>query len=104
MKSTYIAAIRDLIIAAASGIVVGSWMTGMTPFMAAMVLVVVAAVLDIAAEIRRQNESLDRMQQEALAESQRACDYYDVELRRCQEFDRHAKTAGGTQRKSPQQD
>ena len=89
MKSTYIAALRDLIIAAASGIVVGSWMTGMTPFMAAMVLVVVAAVLDIAAEIRRQNESLDRMQQEALAESQRACDYYDVELRRAQEFDRH---------------
>ncbi|WP_418521232.1 hypothetical protein [Ruminococcus champanellensis] len=89
MKSTYIAALRDLIIAAASGIVVGSWMTGMTPFMAAMVLVVVAAVLDIAAEIRRQHESLDRMQQEALAESQRACDYYDVELRRAQEFDRH---------------
>ena len=89
MKSTYIAALRDLIIAAASGIVVGSWMTGMTPFMAAMVLVVVAAVLDIAAEIRRQHESLDRMQQEALAESQRACDYYDGELRRAQEFDRH---------------
>ena len=94
MKSTYIAAIRDLIIAAASGIVVGSWMTGMTPFMAAMVLVVVAAVLDIAAEIRRQNESLDRMQQEALAESQRACDYYDVELRRCQEFDRYGRQIG----------
>lgn len=91
MKSTYIAALRDLIIAAASGIVVGSWMTGMTPFMAAMVLVVVAAVLDIAAEIRRQNESLDRMQQEALAESQRACDYYDVELKRCQEFDRYGR-------------
>ena len=89
MKSSYLASIRDLIIAAASGIVVGSWMTGMTPFMAAMVLVVVAAVLDIAAEIRRQHESLDRMQQEALAESQRACDYYDVELRRAQEFDRH---------------
>lgn len=86
MKSTYIAALRDLIIAAASGIVVGSWMTGMTPFMAAMVLVVVAAVLDIAAEI------------------QRACEFYDVELKRCQEFDRHAKTAGGTQRKSPQMD
>lgn len=91
MKSTYIAALRDLIIAAASGIVVGSWMTGMTPFMAAMVLVVVAAVLDIAAEIRRQNESLDRMQQEALAESQRACDYYDVELRRAQDFDRYGR-------------
>lgn len=91
MKSTYIAALRDLIIAAASGIVVGSWMTGMTPFMAAMVLVVVAAVLDIAAEIRRQNESLDRMQQEALAESQRACEFYDVELKRCQEFDRHVE-------------
>lgn len=91
MKSTYIATLRDLIIAAASGIVVGSWMTGMTPFMAAMVLVVVAAVLDIAAEIRRQHESLDRMQQEALAESQRACDYYDVELRRCQEFDRYGR-------------
>lgn len=91
MKSTYIAALRDLIIAAASGIVVGSWMTGMTPFMAAMVLVVVAAVLDIAAEIRRQHESLDRMQQEALAESQRACDYYDVELRRAQEFDRYGR-------------
>lgn len=91
MKSTYIATLRDLIIAAASGIVVGSWMTGMTPFMAAMVLVVVAAVLDIAAEIRRQNESLDRMQQEALAESQRACDYYDAELRRAQEFDRISK-------------
>ena len=91
MKSTYLAAIRDLIIAAASGIVVGSWMTGMTPFMAAMVLVVVAAVLDIAAEIRRQHESLDRMQQEALAESQWACDYYDVELRRAQEFDRYGR-------------
>lgn len=91
MKSTYIATLRDLIIAAASGIVVGSWMTGMTPFMAAMVLVVVAAVLDIAAEIRRQNESLDRMQQEALAESQRACEFYDVELKRCQEFDRHVE-------------
>lgn len=91
MKSTYIAALRDLIIAVASGIVVGSWMTGMTPFMAAMVLVVVAAVLDIAAEIRRQNESLDRMQQEALAESQRACDYYDVELRRAQDFDRYGR-------------
>lgn len=91
MKSTYLAALRDLIIAAASGIVVGSWMTGMTPFMAAMVLVVVAAVLDIAAEIRRQHESLDRMQQEALAESQRACDYYDVELRRAQEFDRYGR-------------
>lgn len=91
MKSTYIAALRDLIIAAASGIVVGSWMTGMTPFMAAMVLVVVAAVLDIAAEIRRQHEALDRMQAEAMAESQRACDYYDVELRRCQEFDKISK-------------
>lgn len=91
MKSTYLAALRDLIIAAASGIVVGSWMTGMTPFMAAMVLVVVAAVLDIAAEIRRQHESLDRMQQEALAESQRACDYYDVELRRAQDFDRYGR-------------
>lgn len=91
MKSTYIAALRDLIIAAASGIVVGSWMTGMTPFMAAMVLVVVAAVLDIAAEIRRQNESLDRMQQEALAESQRACEFYDMELKRCQEFDRYGR-------------
>ena len=56
-----------------------------------MVLVVVAAVLDIAAEIRRQNESLDRMQQEALAESQRACDYYDAELRRAQEFDRYGR-------------
>lgn len=91
MKSTYLAALRDLIIAAASGIVVGSWMTGMTPFMAAMVLVVVAAVLDIAAEIRRQHESLDRMQQEALAESRRACDYYDVELKRCQDFDRYGR-------------
>ena len=94
MKSTYIASIRGLIIAAASGIVVGSWMTGITPFMAAMVLVVVAAVLDIAAEIRRQNESLDRMQQEALAESRRACEFYDVELKRCQEFDRHAEGEG----------
>lgn len=91
MKSTYIAALRDLIIAVASGIVVGSWMTGMTPFMAAMVLVVVAAVLDIAAEIRRQHESLDRMQAEAMAESRRACDYYDVELRRAQDFDRYGR-------------
>lgn len=91
MKSTYIAALRDLIIAAASGIVVGSWMTGMTPFMAAMVLVVVAAVLDIAAEIRRRHEALDRMQAEAMAESQRACDYYDAELRRAQEFDRYGR-------------
>ncbi len=90
MKSTYLAALRDLIIAAASGIVVGSWMTGMTPFMAAMVLVVVAAVLDIAADIRHQRETLAKMQTEAMAESRRACDYYDVELRRAQEFDRHA--------------
>lgn len=90
-KSTYIAALRDLIIAAASGIVVGSWMTGMTPFMVAMVLVVVAAVLDIAAEIRRQHEVLDRMQAEAMAESQRACEFYDVELRRAQEFDRYGR-------------
>lgn len=90
-KSTYIAALRDLIIAAASGIVVGSWMTGMTPFMVAMVLVVVAAVLDIAAEIRRQHEVLDRMQTEAMAESQRACEFYDVELRRAQEFDRYGR-------------
>lgn len=94
MKSTYLAALRDLIIAAASGIVVGSWMTGMTPFMAAMVLVVVAAVLDIAAEIRRQHEALDRMQAEAMAESQRACDYYDVELRRAKDFDRYAEGEG----------
>ena len=91
MKSTYLAALRDLIIAAASGMVVGSWMTGMTPFMAAMVLVVVAAVLDIAAEIRRQHEALDRIQAEAMEESQRACDYYDVELRRAQEFDRYGR-------------
>lgn len=91
MKSTYIAALRDLIIAAAIGIVVGSWMTGMTPFMVAMVLVVVAAVLDIAAEIRRQHEEMDRLHATAMAESRRACEHYDVELRRCQEFDRYGR-------------
>ena len=39
MKSTYLAALRDLIIAAASGMVVGSWMTGMTPFSGLRVMV-----------------------------------------------------------------
>ena len=95
MKSTYIAALRDLIITLASGIIVGSWLTGeiaaLLPFGTAMVLVVVAAVLDIAAEIRRQHEEMDRLHATAMAESQRACDYYDVELHRCQEFDRYER-------------
>ena len=95
MKSTYLSAGCDMIITLASGIIVGSWLTGeiaaLLPFGTAMVLVVVAAVLDIAAEVRSRSEALDRMREEAEAESQRACDYYDVELHRCQEFDRYER-------------
>lgn len=95
MKSTYLTAGRDMLITLASGIIVGSWLAGevaaLLPFVAALVLVIVAAVLDISAEIRRKHEEIAEMQAEAMAESQRACDYYDVELHRAMEFDRHAE-------------
>lgn len=95
MKSTYLTAWRDMLITLASGIIVGSWLAGevaaLLPFVAALVLVIVAAVLDISAEIRRKHEEIAEMQAEAMAESQRACDYYDVELHRAMEFDRHAE-------------
>lgn len=99
MKSTYLSAGRDMLITLASGIIVGSWLAGevaaLLPFGASLVLVIVAAVLDIAAEIRRKHEELAEMQAEAMAESRRACEFYDVELRRCQEFDRHAEGRKG---------
>ena len=95
MKSKYLSAARDMLITLASGIIVGSWLAGevaaLLPFGAALVLVIVAAILDVAAEIRRKHEELAEMQAEAMAESQRACDYYDEKLRRAMEFDRHAE-------------
>ena len=95
MKSTNLTAGRDMLITLASGIIVGSWLAGevaaLLPFGTALVLVIVAAVLDISAEIRRKHEEIAEMQAEAMAESQRACDYYDVELHRAMEFDRHAE-------------
>lgn len=95
MKSTNLTAGRDTLITLASGIIVGSWLAGevaaLLPFVAALVLVIVAAVLDISAEIRRKHEEIAEMQAEAMAERQRACDYYDVELHRAMEFDRHAE-------------
>ena len=99
MKSTYLSTARDSFIMLASGIIVGSWMTGeiaaLLPFGAALVLVIVAAILDVATEIQRKHEELEEMQEEAMAESQRACDYYDVELHRAMEFDRHAEGRRG---------
>ena len=95
MKSTYLSAGRDMLITLASGIIVGSWLAGevaaLLPFGTALVLVIVAAVLDVAAEIRRKHEELAEMQEEAMAESRRACEFYDVELHRAMEFDRHAE-------------
>ena len=95
MKSTYLTAGRDMFITLASGIIIGSWLAGevaaLLPFGAALVLVIVAAVLDVTAEIRRKHEELAEMQAEAMAESQRACEFYDVELRRCQEFDKYGR-------------
>ena len=95
MKSTYISAARDTLITLASGIIIGSWMAGevaaLLPFGVALVLVIVAAILDVAAEIQRKHEELEERQEEAMAESQRACEYYDVELHRAMEFDRHAE-------------
>ena len=95
MKSTNLTAGRDTLITLASGIIVGSWLAGevaaLLPFGAALVLVIVAAVLDVTAEIRRKHEELAEMQAEAMAESQRACEFYDVELHRAMEFDRHAE-------------
>lgn len=95
MKSTYLIAARDMLITLASGIIVGSWMTGevaaLLPFGTALVLVIVAAVLDVAAEIRRKHEELAEMQAEAMAESQRACEFYDVELHRAMEFDKYGR-------------
>lgn len=94
MKSTYLTAGRDMLITLASGIIVGSWLAGevaaLLPFGTALVLVIVAAILDVAAEIRRKHEELAEMQEEAMAESRRACEFYDVELHRAMEFDRHA--------------
>lgn len=95
MRSKQLSAARDTLITLESGIVVGSWMTGeiaaLLPFGAALVLVIVAAILDVAAEIRRKHEELADMQAEAMAESRRACEFYDVELHRAMEFDRHAE-------------
>ena len=95
MKSTYLIAWRDMLITLASGIIVGSWLAGevaaLLPFGAALVLVIVAAVLDVTAEIRSKHEELAEMQAEAMEESQRACEFYDVELRRCQEFDKYGR-------------
>ena len=95
MRSKQLSAARDTLITLASGIVVGSWMTGevaaLLPFGAALVLVIVAAVLDIAAEIRRKHEELADMQAEAMAERRRACEFYDVELHRAMEFDRYGR-------------
>ena len=99
MKSTYLSAARDMLITLASGIIIGSWLAGevaaLLPFGAALVLVIVAAVLDVAAEIRRKHEELAEMQAEAMAESRRACEFYDVELHRAMEFDRHAEGRKG---------
>lgn len=99
MKSTYLIAGRDMLIMLASGIIVGSWLAGevaaLLPFGTALVLVIVAAILDVAAEIRRKHEELAEMQEEAMAESRRACEFYDVELHRAMEFDRHAEGRKG---------
>ena len=98
MKSTYLFAARDMLITLASGIIIGSWLSGeaaaLLPFGAALVLVIVAAILDVAAEIRRKHEELAEMQAEAMAESRRACEFYDVELHRAQEFDKISKEGG----------
>ena len=71
MKSTYISAARDTLITLASGIIIGSWMAGevaaLLPFGVALVLVIVAAILDVAAEIQRKHEELEEMQEEAMA-------------------------------------
>ena len=59
MKSTYLSAARDMLITLASGIIIGSWLAGevaaLLPFGVALVLVIVAAILDVAAEIRRKS-------------------------------------------------
>lgn len=95
MKSTYLSTARDSFIMLASGIIVGSWLAGevaaLLPFGTALVLVIVAAILDVAAEIRRKHEELAEMQAEAMAESQRACEFYDVELHRAMEFDKYGR-------------
>ena len=95
MKSTNLTAGRDTLITLASGIIVGSWLAGevaaLLPFGVSLVLVIVAAVLDVTAEIRRKHEELAEMQAEAMAESQRACEFYDVELHRAMEFDKYGR-------------
>ena len=95
MKSTYLSAARDMLITLASGIIIGIWLAGevaaLLPFVAALVLVIVSAILDVAAEIRRKHEELAEMQAEAMAESQRACEFYDVELHRAMEFDKYGR-------------
>ncbi len=95
MNSRQFAALRDTLIAFGCGTVLGSLLTtrqgSLTPFAVAIILVIAAAGADVVSEIRRQREEMDRLHATAMAESRRVCDYYDVELRRCQEFDRHAE-------------
>lgn len=95
MNSRQFAALRDTLIAFGCGTVLGSLLTtrqgSLTPFAVAIVLVIAAACADVVAEIRRKHEELAEMQAEAMAESQRACEFYDVELHRAMEFDRHAE-------------
>ena len=95
MNSRQFAALRDTLIAFACGTVLGSLLTtrqgSLTPFAVAIVLVIAAAGADVVAEIHRQHEEMDRLHATAMAESRRACEFYDVELRRAQEFDRHAE-------------
>lgn len=95
MKSRHFAALRDTLIAFTCGTVLGSLLTtrqgSLTPFAVAIILVIAAAGADVVAEIHRQHEEMDRRHATAMAESQRACEFYDVELRRAQEFDRHAE-------------
>ena len=101
MSSRHFAALRDTLIAFGCGTVLGSLLTtrqgSLTPFAVAIVLVIAAAGADVVAEIRRQHEEMDRLHATAMAESRRVCDYYDVELRRCQEFDRLERVDGGKQ-------
>lgn len=95
MNSRQFATLRDTLIAFGCGTVLGSLLTtrqgSLTPFAVAIILVIAAAGADVVAEIRRQREEMDRLHATAMAESQRACEFYDVELRRAQEFDRHAE-------------
>ena len=95
MNSRQFAALRDTLIAFGCGTVLGSLLTtrqgSLTPFAVAIVLVIATAGADVVAEIRRQHEEMDRLHATAMEESRRACEFYDVELRRAQEFDRYSK-------------